>query len=126
MRKQPRPRILTFAILTTLTLTTWVAFEVVRTFTSPTPVSVGTTILEPFNPAIDTKTLESIRGRLYFPDDQARRGALPASPSPSPSQGGPTLPSPSPVPVPTGTEEGELTPSAVTPSPTPSPAGGGT
>lgn len=115
MRKQPRPRILTFAILTTLTLTTWVAFEVVRTFTSPTPVPVDTTILEPFNPAIDTKTLESIRGRLYFPDDQARRGALLV------------LPSPSPVPVPTGTEEGELTPSAVTPSPTPSPpTGGGT
>ncbi len=118
MRKQPRPRILTFAILTTLTLTTWVAFEVVRTFTRPTPVSVDTTVLESFNPAIDTKILESIRGRLWFPDERARRGALPALPSPSPVPTG--------LPAQAGTEESELTPSAVTPSPTPSPVGGGT
>ena len=72
MRKQKKPRILTFAILTTITIVTWAVFDVLRTFTKPAPVEVDSKITRQLDPKLDQKTISNIKNRRFFTDDQAR------------------------------------------------------
>lgn len=93
MKRKKHPRVLTLSILTTLTVLTWVAFEVWHAFTKQPPAQVDSKILEAIDPRLDTETLQKIKSKLYFPDEEARRGLLPTgSPeaSPTPIQSGPT------------------------------------
>ncbi len=75
MRKRSQPRILTLAILTTLTILTWVAFEVWRSFTKPQQVQVDNQLLKPLDPSLDAATIGKLKGGLYLPDSDARHGA---------------------------------------------------
>ena len=75
MIKRSKPKILTHAILTTLTILTWVAFEVWRSFTKPQPVQIDTQLLKPLDPSLDATTIGRLKGELYLPDSDARRGA---------------------------------------------------
>lgn len=103
MKKKGKPNILSFAALTAITVATWVALDVYRTFSKPAPVSVPEEILAPFSPTLDQTTILEIEGRLWATDEEART-IVPFSP---------TIPSPSPTPTPepeVATEEGATLP----------------
>lgn len=100
MKSKKHPRVLTLSILTTLTVLTWVAFEVWHSFTKqPTP-QVDSKTLKALDPKLDTETLTKLESKLHFPDEGARRGSLPASPSPSQAEPAPEA-SPTASPTPT-------------------------
>ena len=90
MKKTRRPKILTLAILTTLTILTWISFEVWRAFTKPQPIQTDAQILAPLDSTLDTSIIDKLKGYTFLPDSDARRGVVPtqepqASPTPSPS-----------------------------------------
>lgn len=97
-KKKKRPNILIFAILTSITVATWVAFDVYRSFVKPAPVSVSQETLAPLSPTINEEALSQIQQRLWIGEEEARRLA-PA-----------VLPSPSPSPTPEATEEAQTAP----------------
>ncbi|MBI4059037.1 hypothetical protein HY404_02225 [Candidatus Microgenomates bacterium] len=66
MKKTSQPRIVTFALLTTITMLTWVTFEVWHSFNKPAPIQVEQKLLAPLNPQLDTKTIEELRDKLFF------------------------------------------------------------
>ena len=72
MRKKRKPRILTFVILTTLTILTWAAFDIWRAFSRPVPTEVDPKIIEELDPNIDPKAIQEIRDRRFFSDEEAR------------------------------------------------------
>ena len=86
MKKQKQPRIITLVILTTITVLTWASFEVWRAFINPQPAIVNSKILRPIDPNIDTKTLDNLTRKIYFPDSAATGSTSPTSSvSPSPT-----------------------------------------
>lgn len=76
MRKKRKPRILTFAILTTLTILTWAAFDVWRAFLRPAPAQVDPKIVEELDPTLDPKAIQEIRDRRFFSDEEAKKFSL--------------------------------------------------
>lgn len=80
MSKKEKPRVLIFIILTTITLLTWVLFEVWHSFTKPVPAQVGEKILKSLDPAIDINLIKDLRQKLYIDDREARKGKI-ASPA---------------------------------------------
>lgn len=99
MKKEKRPDILTFAILTAITIATWVVLDVYRAFTKPTPLPIPEEVLEPFSATIDEGAMLEIENRVWVSDEEART-LLPQVLQP--------VPSPSPKPV--ATSEGEIQP----------------
>lgn len=94
MKRKKQPRVLTLSILTTLTVLTWVAFEVWHSFTKQPPPQVDSKILRAIDPKLDTETLGKIKSKLYFPDEEARRGSLPVGSSPTASPTAQVSPTP--------------------------------
>lgn len=76
MKDPKRPRIVSLAILTTLTLLAWIAFEVWRAFTRPAPIQVESQIIEPLNPQIDTQVLESLKTKIFFSDEEVKEATI--------------------------------------------------
>ena len=72
MRKGPRPRIVIFAILTTLTIITWIGFDLWAAFHKAVPVELDEAITRQFSPTLDQQLIGEIRERLYFSDDQVK------------------------------------------------------
>ncbi|MBI3290095.1 hypothetical protein HYZ78_01735 [Candidatus Microgenomates bacterium] len=79
MQRKRRPKILTLAILTTLTALTWVSFEVWRSFTKQPLLPVDAQILKSIDPNLDISALERLKREVYLPDSDARRGASAAA-----------------------------------------------
>lgn len=70
MKKTKRPRIISFVILTTITIITWILFDVWRTFQKPLPLEVEPTLLAPISPTLDRQALKHIQERIYISDEE--------------------------------------------------------
>jgi len=112
MKKAKTPSLVTTAIITTITVFTWIVFSVYRALVTTLPVNVPPEILEPLSPELDSQAMGRLTERLYFEEGQAGSVLIPQAPEeelqPSPS----VSPAPSP--------EVSITPSA-SPSATPTP-----
>lgn len=73
MKRKKRPRIVSFAVLTTITLLTWVVADLWRTFTRPVPVQVDPELLQELNPDIDRGVVAKVKESIYFSDQEARQ-----------------------------------------------------
>ena len=80
--KRPRaPKIVTVAILTTITIVAWIFFSVYRVLTQEPPVSVPEQILAPINPTLDAQALDRLENRIYFEENEVA-----ALPTPTPQE----------------------------------------
>lgn len=70
MRKPQRPRLVIFAVLSTITFITWISLDLLRTFTKPAPIEISPELLEEFNPTLKTETLNKIENRTFFSNDE--------------------------------------------------------
>ena len=70
MRKLKKPKFVTMAIFTTITIIFWVFFGVYRILTTDVDSNIPTSILNPLNPTLDTQTLESLGDRIYFKEEE--------------------------------------------------------
>lgn len=77
MFRQKAPRLVTIAILTTITIVCWVFFSLYQILTKKQNVEVPAELLEPIDPTLDSTTLNSIQSRLFFEEGQVE--ALPAN-----------------------------------------------
>ncbi len=59
------PNVINFMILTLVTLLIWLAFTVVRSFTSEADAVVPVEIVLPINPNLDTQTLDQMESKFY-------------------------------------------------------------
>lgn len=91
MQKRKTSNLTIFAILTTITLLTWVAIEVYQRLNKIDLTSIPQEVLTPLNPNLDTQILDSIEKRRSFSDDEVSQfspGSAPqvgATPKPSES-----------------------------------------
>lgn len=59
------PFLLKLGILTALTVSIWVGFDIYRAFTEkPNPI-VPAELTDPLSPTLDTSVLESLRNKVY-------------------------------------------------------------
>jgi hypothetical protein len=70
MYKPKPPRLVTIAVITTVTVIFWVFFGLYQILTKKTEVDVPQVLLEEINPTLDTTTLNQIQSRLYFEEGQ--------------------------------------------------------
>jgi len=70
MKKPKVPELVTTAIITTVTIFSWIAFSVYRAFITTPTVNVPPEILAPLSPELDTDTLSRVGDRLYFEEGQ--------------------------------------------------------
>jgi hypothetical protein len=64
MRSKKQSNITIFAILTTLTILTWVVVEAYLAFTKKGFETIPQSVLEPLSPILDTQTLDLIEKRI--------------------------------------------------------------
>jgi hypothetical protein len=85
MKKRRAPRLVTVAILTTLTVIFWIIYSLYDVLTSTPPVNVPPEILAPINPTLDKDALDSIQERVYFEENEAEIFIIPQeTPTPQP------------------------------------------
>lgn len=85
----------TFAILTTLTILTWVAVEAYHRYRATNYGPISPQVLLPLNPSLNSKVLEEIQNRRHFSDEEIANfkpntsssvsATVPPSPSANPS-----------------------------------------
>lgn len=99
MKKPKAPKLVTVAILTTITIIFWVFFTLYNILTSKSPVVVPPHILEPIDPTLDTQTLDKLNDKTYFEEGEVTPliEQLPTNTEPNPSG--------TPIPTPTFVEE---------------------
>ncbi len=78
MIKRQRPRLVPFAILTTITLLTWAILDIWRTFTNPAPIQVDEALLKEFIPSFDANVVEELKTRVFFNNEESR-SAIPVA-----------------------------------------------
>lgn len=109
MKKQKAPRLVTVAILTTVTLIFWVFFSLYNVLTSKPVIHVDSKLLDPLDPNLDRDTLGQLGERVFFEEQDVNFTAVPSitleapTPTETPSEEEPVL---TPTPAPTG----EVTP----------------
>lgn len=104
MKKLKTPTAVTTAVLTLITIFFWAGFEVYRTLTVKPAPTVPTAIVNPLDPTLDTKTLDTLPQRLFLEDSQIGNTTLTAvTPSPVPV---------TPVPLPTASGSATLAPTS--------------
>lgn len=104
MKKIKTPTAVTTAVLTLITIFFWAGFEVYRTLTIKPAPTVPATIVNPLEPTLDTKTLDTIPQRLFLDDSQIGNTTLTAViPTPIPS---------TPTPLPTASISATLAPTS--------------
>lgn len=115
-KRKSLPRLVKLGIMTAFTTFVWIGFEVYRTFTSQPPPVVPDEVIAPLDPSLDTTTLNSIQGRVFFEDSQINEIQLSTPSTPQPT--GETSPTPtataSPTPTPTSGNLNESTQSGTT------------
>jgi len=112
MKKAKTPSLVTTAIITTITIFTWIAFGIYRVLTSTPQVNVPPEILTPLSPELDSQAMSRLAERLYFEEGQTGPVLIPQAPEEE------VLPSPSATP--SASSAVSITPSA-SPSATPTP-----
>lgn len=70
MKKPRPPRLVTIAVLTTVTIILWVFFGVYRILTSSPPTVVPEELLAPINATLDQEALGNIETRIFFTEDE--------------------------------------------------------
>lgn len=70
MKKKQTPFLVKFAILTLITSTVWIGFDVYRAFTQRPAPSVSAEVLAPIDPHLDADLLEKLTNRVYFEEGQ--------------------------------------------------------
>jgi len=70
LKKAKTPGLVTTAIITTITIFTWIVFSVYRAFSSVPPVNVPPEIIAPLSPELNREALAKLEGRLYFEEGQ--------------------------------------------------------
>lgn len=94
MKKIKTPTTVTTAILTLITIFFWAGFEIYRAITAkPIPV-VPPEIINPVDPALDTKTLEGLSQRLFFSEETINNTITSKLPSPTPGVSAPPIATP--------------------------------
>ena len=84
MRKIKAPRLVTVAIMTTITIIFWVFFEVYEVLTTDPPVKVPPEILEPISATLDTEALSKIEQRVFFEEREIAELSVQITPAPLP------------------------------------------
>lgn len=85
MEKIRAPRLVTVAIMTTITIIFWVFFGVYSVLTTKPPVDVPPEILEPISPELNTEALGKIEQRVFFEEGEIEELVVKVTPKPSPS-----------------------------------------
>lgn len=67
--KSKQPKVLVFAIMTTLAILTWVSFEAYTVLNKRDLQSVPQGVMAPLVPTLDTETLKKLEGTTYFERD---------------------------------------------------------
>ena len=68
-KRKKTPSLVIIIILTTLTIFSWIFYEVYGVIKSESPSNVPENILIPFSPIIDIDQIRSLNERLYFDDE---------------------------------------------------------
>ncbi|OGM21335.1 hypothetical protein A2955_01310 [Candidatus Woesebacteria bacterium RIFCSPLOWO2_01_FULL_37_19] len=69
MKKPKAPRLVTVAITTTVTIIFWIFFGLYGILTTEPKVDIDPKLLVPLNPTLDITALDSIKGRIFFDED---------------------------------------------------------
>jgi len=89
MKKAKTPSLVTTAIITTITIFSWIVFGVYRALISTAPVNVPAEILAPLSPELDSQAMGRLAERLYFEEGETGSILVPQAPEeqlvPSPS-----------------------------------------
>ncbi|QQS39006.1 hypothetical protein IPM62_00090 [Candidatus Woesebacteria bacterium] len=70
MKNPKQPRLVTIAIMTTITVIFWVFFSVYSILTTKVAPSVSSEILAPLNPTLNSTVLNSLSDRIYVDDNE--------------------------------------------------------
>lgn len=111
MRKSKAPTSVTTAILTLITIIFWAGFEIYHSITTKPVPPVSAEIINPIDPTLDTKTLDSLLGRTFLIDNDIKNVEINSQ-----------TPTPTPSPVETVSPfatESPLSTGSASPSPTP-------
>ncbi len=84
MMKPKAPRLVTVAILTTITIIFWVFFDVYRILTAPSKIDIDPKLLEPFDPSLDLDSLDKLENRLFFEEGETSEFPLEKTPTITP------------------------------------------
>lgn len=66
MKSKRTSNITVFSILTTITLLTWVGFEIYQAFNKPGIVTISEEVLAPLTPSLNRGVLDNMEGRRFF------------------------------------------------------------
>ncbi len=66
MKTNKLPGIVTLAILTLITIFSWIVLSVLRVFTTEPALPIPAGILDSVNATLDTNSLEMLESRLFF------------------------------------------------------------
>ena len=72
MDKIKTPKLVTVAILTTITIIFWVFVGLYNIIVTPSPVNIDPELLEPINPVLDKEALKRLEGRIFFDEGETR------------------------------------------------------
>lgn len=109
MRKPKAPRLVTLAIITTVTIISWIFFEVYRVFITTPSVDVPEELLKPVDPSFNASSLQNIEKRIFFEEDEIPETLVPTA-TPQELTSTPTpveIATPEETPTPTATPSAE-------------------
>ncbi len=72
MFRQKAPRLISIAIISTITIISWVFFGLYQVLTKKPDVSVPENLLQDINPQLDTAALNTIQTRLFFEAEEVK------------------------------------------------------
>lgn len=68
--KRKTPPIVKIAIFTTFTTFVWIGYEVYHTLTTKPDPIVPPAVTAPIDPSLDIQTLESLKAKVYFSEEE--------------------------------------------------------
>ena len=100
MRKLKAPRLVTVAIITTITIIFWIFISVYTILTTKAPVTVPPEILEPIDPSLDIGILDQLEKKGFIEEGEVPINI--STPTPTLAPAPTSIPSPTPlIPEPT-------------------------
>ena len=72
MKKPPAPKLVTVAILTTITVIFWVFFSVYEIITSQEKLTIPQELMNPIDPNLDLETLEKLPLKYFVEEGQEK------------------------------------------------------
>lgn len=74
MKPKKQSNITVFAVLTTLTILTWVGFEIYQAFNKPGIVAISEEVLAELTPSLNKSVLDNMEQRRFFPAPATQGG----------------------------------------------------